>query len=98
MEGVGCSCVRGVCLPDAAGVRVEPFFGVAAPEGRSTYSNFLESNVKVTGPYERVSCAVRTLRAIGQRTADKGQSDYTAGGAPTAATSQGRPQRERNDA
>ena len=29
------------------------FFGVATPDGGSTYSNFLESRVKVTGPYDR---------------------------------------------
>ena len=28
------------------------FFGVATPDGGSTYSNFLESRVKVTGPYD----------------------------------------------
>ena len=49
VEGEGTSFVRGVCLPDAVGVPFE-FFGVATPDGGSTYSNFLESRVKVTGP------------------------------------------------
>ena len=46
--GVG-ACVCGVCAPEEVD---EPFFllGVAAPDCGSTYSNFLESSVKVTGP------------------------------------------------
>ena len=59
MELVG-SCVRGVCLPDAAGV---PFLGVAVPDGESTYSNLRESKVNVTGPYERAT-SVRTICSI----------------------------------
>ncbi len=49
VEGEGSSFVRGVCLPDAVGVPFE-FFGVPTADGGSTYSNFLESRVKVTGP------------------------------------------------
>lgn len=46
------SCVRGVCFPDAIGI---PFFEVAVPDAsESTYSSFLESSVKVTGPCGRI--------------------------------------------
>ena len=55
-----CNC--GVCLPD------DPFFGVAAPDCGSTYSNFRESNVKVTGPWAEQQKNSVSQRRVTRRT------------------------------